>query len=481
MKLPQNGSAVANCMLVVAGAALGAGIMWVAHGTLNNKAAHSSEKAGPGHASHMGDSDAFSISDADARQQINSALDATEPMDRSNRFHQAAVSAARNDVLDALRLGSELDSHQDRLDYHRGLFGEWAESDPVAALTYAHDNFEAGILQSDAIGIVINKWGASHPHEAWVWSDQNLTGPLKERAQTDLLVGWTRRTPDLASKWLLDSGLTTQPLINAVARTWAEQDPLGAAAWARLLPEGVPQQTADVAVATEWASRDPEAATAQFNEAASQEEGVNLAIALADVWGTADPAATAEWISRLPNGTSRDNAAAALATVWGASDIQAAVAWSQGLQDASMRRQVIAHLGTTWGAIEPMKAIEWLTALPTSEAADGITGAFYSWAGTAPEQLGQWINDEPPTALTDQARLSLGDVLTASDAPSAMELALGINSPDRRAVAVSRFFRHWRRTDDPGAQDWVDANWPSLPADARDRIEIELAREVHPR
>ncbi|MDA0765909.1 MAG: hypothetical protein O3A87_07825 [Verrucomicrobia bacterium] len=305
-----------------------------------------------------------------------------------------------------------------------------------------------------------------------------MTGPLKERALTDLMIGWTRRTPDIAADWLVDSGLTSQPLINAVARTWAEQDPRRAAAWADLLPAGVPQQTAEVAVASEWATQDASAAAEYFTEAASREEGINLAIALTDVWATTDPAATAAWIAGLAVSASRDQSAAALATIWAATDIEAAVAWGTGLSDAAMRQQVIAHLGTTWGAIEPFAAIDWLTSLSAKEAADGLTGAFYSWAGTAPEQLQEWIATEPPVGLGDRARLSLGDVLTASDVPTAMDLALGMNSAGARDEALGRFFREWRKSDDASAQDWLDVHWASLPVSARERLVQEQARAV---
>ena len=34
----------------------------------------------------------------------------------------------------ALREGLELKSEQDKMDYHLGVFGEWADSDPEAEL-----------------------------------------------------------------------------------------------------------------------------------------------------------------------------------------------------------------------------------------------------------------------------------------------------------------------------------------------------------
>lgn len=476
MKLPRNGSVLANCMLFAGGATLGVGLMFLL------KPREDDSRVAAGHADpdqgrHPAHREIAREPSSNPSALIDLAAAEVDPVIRSGHLRKAGAAAAREDLARALQLARELKTQQERLDFHRGIFGVWSEEDPEAALQHAHDHL-TGEIQSEAIGIIINKWGAGNPREAWLWAEANLSGALKERALTDLMIGWTRRSPEAAASWFRDSGLTDPPLITAVATTWAEQAPLAAAAWAGSLPAGIAKQTAEVAVATEWALQDAKAAVTHYTEQSSQPEGVNLAIALTDVWSSTDPVATADWISGLPPGPSRDHAAAALATIWGAQDIGAAVSWSQDLPDAAMRQKVIAQLGTTWGAIEPLKALDWLTGLPPEEATDGITGAFYAWSGTAPDQLRLWLAENPPAALADRARLSLGDVLTSSDLPGAMQLALEMESADAGNAAAARFFREWRKQDNAGALDWLDTAWFDLPAETRDRLQVELTREV---
>jgi len=177
----------------------------------------------------------------------------------------------------------------------------------------------------------------------------------------------------------------------------------------------------------------------------------------------------------------KNEAAATLATVWAASDSRAAIARSESVSDADTRRQVIAHIGTTWGAIEPVAALEWLNSLPPAQSTDGVTGALYSWAGTDLGGMQDWISQSAAGSLTDLARQSLGDVLTATNQPDAMSLALGMSSEIARNEALARYFREWRKTDDASAQDWLQTNWNSLPATAQTQLTAVQGKAVMPK
>jgi hypothetical protein len=183
-------------------------------------------------------------------------------------------------------------------------------------------------------------------------------------------------------------------------------------------------------------------------------------------------------VESLPDGPAKNEAAATLATVWAASDIKAAVAWSESITDADTRRQVIAHIGTTWGAIEPESALQWLGTLPAQQSSDGITGAMYSWAGTDPAGMQEWIKQSDPGSLTDRARQSLGDVLTQTNQPDAMTLALGMSSEVARNESLARYFREWRKRDDAAAQEWLQSNWSTLPASAQTQLAAVQGKAV---
>lgn len=484
MIVPRNGSVAANCLLVVAGIVVGGGLTWWStdHSPRRtDEGSPASQRSQPrklADRASAGDRSASAKPSQNPGETLRQALFKTDPIKRSEALRRAGAAGADRDLAAALEAGRELQSERDRLDYHLGLIGKWADTDPEAAIAHAADSLPPGLLRSEAVGLVVNKWGSANPREAWQWTQEHLNGPLKERAMNDLVIGWTRRTPEAAAEWLTGTGLNSQPLYSAVGRTWAEQAPRDAAAWAGSLPQGVARQTAQVAVASEWASQEPAVAAAHYTEDLSEEGGTHLAIAITDVWATTNPAETAQWINSMSPGPSRNEAAGALATIWAASDIDAAVAWSRSIGDADIRGQVITHIGTTWGAIEPGNALDWLTSLPPDEAQEGIRGAFYSWAGTDAIGLNQWIETAPGDPLSDQARQSLGDVLTATRMPAAMNLALGMSVPGERDQAVARFFREWRKTDDPSAQEWLQASWPTLSSSTRDRLTQEQALPV---
>ncbi len=475
MRLPRNGSVAANTFLVVAGALLGTTLTWWVAPTLETPG----DQRNPLASTRRTSSSANRIP---AVAAVSSETQATlTGADRAEGLRKAGADAARKNLHDALIEAAAISSLQDQLEFYRGLYGVWAAIDPVSALDFAKANFQAGQLLSDSVGIAMNKWADGNPREAWLWADQNLTGPLKDRALTDLMIGWSRRSPEQAATWLTGTGLTSQPLFNALASTWAETNPVAAAKWARGLATGHARDTAVVAVAGTWAADDPKAAADHFSGTLAKGEDLNLAIAITDIWATSDPAATAKWVATLPEGPSKNEAAATLATVWAASDIHAAVAWSNTITDENTRRQVIAHIGTTWGAIEPQAALDWLNSLPTAQSADGVTGALYSWAGTDPVGMQQWIEASSTDPMADRARRSLGDVLAQTNQPDAMALALGMSSEIARNDTLSRYFNDWRKTDDVAAQDWLQSNWASLPVTAQKQLAAVQAKAVTPR
>ncbi len=494
MKIPPSGSALSNSLLFVTGVVCGVAGYWAFDGVLNEDSSDNrlsssdyldstlpvrSEVRGSspiGAGSSSISRSVFSLED-----EMLAAYREVDPSIRSELLRKAGAAGARNDIRAALEMGIEIKRLQDRLEYHRGVFAEWSEIDPEAALAHAKRSFNPGIVQSEMIGLVVNKWAATSPQDARVWTEQNLSGPLREQALTDLMVGWTRRSPDLASNWVSQSGSGSQPLLSAVGKTWAEQDPASAATWALELPVSSSRKAASIAVAVEWSRQDPQQAATFFSEAVAGPEGMDLATVIADVWGTSDPASTAEWVAGLPEGTVRDQAAGTLATVWATRDVEAASKWSESIEDPSMRKQVIAHLGTTWGALEPDNAIEWLAQLPVEEAQVGLTGAFNSWGVVDRGGMMDWVENSEPSEIVDQARRSLADVVSQDNILSAIDLSMGISDSTARNDAVARYYRHWRKVDDASAQEWIGEVWSEVPADLKLRLDREQRSPVNPK
>jgi hypothetical protein len=295
------------------------------------------------------------------------------------------------------------------------------------------------------------------------------------------MIGWTRRNPQAAADWLASTGLTSQPLFSALPGVWAEADPAAALLWARTLPAGKARDTAEVAIANTVAYNDPKAAAEMFSDKVESGENAALAITIADIWSATDPAAAAEWVKKMAEGPGKTEAATTLATVWAASDIHAAVAWSESISDSGMRRQVISNIGTSWGAISPQDALAWLGTLPPDVATDGISGAMYSWAGTDPVGLREWIDDGQGSLYNDQARQSLADVLSQEAIPEAMDLAIDMHSEVARDAALARYFAEWRKRDDASAQEWLQSSWSKLPNSAQQTLGKVQGRGYQPK
>lgn len=493
IKLPANGSRLANCLLVGCGMLVGGTFVWVAHPRARTRPEALAHEPAALRASSGGAEERATLRTAapptaaatavsEGPNAVTVATSLLDPRERARALHDLGAALARTDLEQALREAMNLERPQDRLDFLRGVFGVWAESDPEAALAYARRNLAAGMIQTEMISLAVNKWGATNPHDAWVWVSQNLSGPLREQALTDLMIGWTRRDPAGAAAWLASTAVTSQALYAATATTWAEQDRHGALDWADRLKIPHIRSAALTAAVLESARQDP-AETAQVvtPKLESEPNAPELATVLADVWGTDDPAATARWVETLPPGPVREQAAGTLANVWATQDIEGAIAWSASLEDSPMRRQVIAHLGTVLGALEPNRAIAWLATLSPVEAAGALDGTFNAWAATDAVGLYQWIADAPNTLLADQARRSLGDVITQEDMFGAMDLALTIQSDALRENTLARYFRLWQRQDPASADEWMMLYGPTLDGSARVRLQAEQKRGTPPR
>jgi hypothetical protein len=347
----------------------------------------------------------------------------------------------------------------------------WSETDPEGALEHAKAAFHPGMTQSELVGLALNKWGRENPREAWLWADANLEGPLKDRGMNDLLVGWARRSPEEAATWLVESELTSPSLFSALPRTWAESDPLAALEWVRKLPEGKAKNLAEIAVADAYASDDPKAAFAAFKDELDAQKDPDLVVVLTNRWASLDPVAASSWIDSLPEGMTRREASATLATVWASSDVNGAVSWSSSIGDPSLRAKVNTYIGTTWAAVEPEKAISWLSGLPHGEAAEGIRGAFHSWAATDPVGLEGYLAQPPAPGWGDQARQSLADVRSQNDPAGALDLALGLSDSATRDHSMANYFKKWKQRDQAGAGDWLDLNSGRLPESTRERLD----------
>ncbi len=474
-KWPSNGSFAANLSLLVGGCLLGAGVSWSFRpGGLFGEPFDAVGAVLEARPSASGNALARRTDDPRTLAKTGYTPEAGNEsvFALSGSFRDEGASAAKVNIAAALETGSGIASTADQLDYLRGVYSIWAETDPQAALDHAKANFPAGLIQSELIGLALSEWSQSNPREAWLWADANLEGSLRQRGLNDLLMGWTRRSPADAAAWLASTELASPSLFNVLSRTWAESDPLAALAWVSGLPEGKAKHQGLIAVADAYAADDPKAAVSEFQSLLEKEDNPDLVVALTNRWAKLDPAAAAEWVKSLPDGVSRREASATLATVWAASDVRAALAWSATISDVSLRTRTNTYIATTWGAIEPEKALNWLANQPPAEAAEGINGAFHSWAATDPVGLEAYLPEAGNGEWGELARRSLADVRSQNDPAGALNLALGLTDVGTRDDSMAKYFRKWNQRESANAGDWLDMNYPQLPASTVERLNV---------
>lgn len=482
MKRLRNGSLLSNVLLIAAGGIAGASLTWTlapradrAPGAVRTVPASSAPATPLPHST---------VSQAPANEnriKLSQVVNADDPAHKAEDLNRLARDVAAHDPSEAIAMADEIPSEEDRVVFLRGAFEAWAAKDPQAAAQYAESQLPPGAARSEALRTALYAWGQTNPRAAFQWMEDHLSGPLKEEGLVALAQGWSRRSPEKAAQWFADTGSTSQPLLSAITSTWARQNATAAAAWAATLRDGTNRDVGITSALGELARQDPAAAAAAAlpflqSDPAANPAGTpvrDLAGVLADIWATSDPAAAATWIRQLPAGAAQIEAAGTLATVWASHDIQAAITWSQSLGDPDLKSAVITHLGTTWGAIEPDRALAWLDTLPPETAARGTQGALNSWAATDPAGLADWIEQLPASARNDQARRSLGDVLSSDQPVAALELAAGISDPIRQSDSLARYYRTFYRTDPAGATEWLQGEINRFPAPARQSLSQE--------
>ena len=87
---------------------------------------------------------------------IAEAMQILDTSERATALRAAGAEAARKDPAEAISLTASFTSEQDKLEFLRGIYSVWGDTDPVAALSHANANFPAGIARSETIGIAIN-------------------------------------------------------------------------------------------------------------------------------------------------------------------------------------------------------------------------------------------------------------------------------------------------------------------------------------
>jgi hypothetical protein len=71
--------------------------------------------------------------------------------------------------------------------------------------------------------------------------------------------------------------------------------------------------------------------------------------------------------------------------------------------------------------------------------------------------MAKWIASQPAGSVSDQARISLGEVQIDREPAEAMQTAMGINDPAMRRDEMVKYYRRWSRRDTAAANAWLQS------------------------
>lgn len=297
----------------------------------------------------------------------------------------AAPSAPAHAALEALdRTAGSAQRDDERI----RLLGEWAATDPLAALEYAKKNLTQDRL-AQALTAVFSTWGRTAPAAAWAWVTTNVPGEMPhldavmgEIGKVDpalaarLAMAWAAQRPEAGQELLLAAvqgmsyaGRFTEAqqiiealplaseenrgaLVNFLAGQWARYQPEVAAGWIATLPPGPGRDEALVNLGEAWSEVNPgQAAEFAISLPAGPTRQATLRQAVAK-WLMADPQAARNWVIDSEHHKDFDEAVASIATDVKLMNLDTdhALLWAGAIWDGSLR---LRSVGIVLANLEP--------------------------------------------------------------------------------------------------------------------------------
>jgi hypothetical protein len=274
------------------------------------------------------------------------------------------------------------------------LLGQWAETDPSAALAYAEkvskkdgDPFESGAKMA-----VIGTWAKHDPDAAWRWflnqngeagdtasrramlssifggfAARDLSGAfarlntLDEQDRSQALGGIVNASRDERLRdQLLERSESLSPELRRqlqvdVVRSWASSDGNAAMQWVRSRPadEQGPVRTA---VGNALMNTDPERSAAFLLEGASEKDRGKVVDSVVGQWAQRDPLRAGEWLNKQAQGPELDNARRTFASAVTQRDPAAAMDWAKSISSEDQRANSVQQVYVAWRKKDPAAA-----------------------------------------------------------------------------------------------------------------------------
>lgn len=301
----------------------------------------------------------------------------------SARFAEAAAQAPKSFAAEEER---------------QRLIEQWAEKDPLAAMTFARTQMK-GDRQAQATAAILAIWGKNDPEAAWNWVSKEMPTATHhfdtlleafgrvsaetagryaakfaaEHPGTALevhlaaLLGVTHRGDFAAARALVDANPALEPevrgnLHNFIAGQWARFAPEEASRWVMSLPEGELRKQALIGLGESWSDVDPRGAAA-FAVALPPGETRSLAMRQAiGKWVMTDPDAARGWVIQTDRHEDFDQAVGSIATDYNLVNREPgrALQWAATIFDDTLRARSVDAIFFNWYPRDPKGATAYL-------------------------------------------------------------------------------------------------------------------------
>ena len=277
-------------------------------------------------------------------------------------------------------------------------------------------------------------WLAEQPGEGRVGGPGRFGDRMLE---TLLMNTWGKKDPEAALAWSKErGGLGNFTVLSA----WAEIDPQKAAAWA---------------VANPSENRGPRG---RGGPGGGENENWNM---LGVVSGAlrGDPGAAVNLVQSMSEGRIRNQALDMVIDELYRTNPQDAKDLAAKMTDEAMKASVVERVANRMAREDPAQAIAYAMALPAGAAGrtQAIAEVVDEWAESDPDAAGQWLNQQPKSAETDEARRNYAMEIRRTDPEAAVAWANTITDDAQREQTVMRVALDWMRRDQEAAKAWVES------------------------
>lgn len=345
-------------------------------------------------------------------------------------------------------LNTDISGYLDYLDALEGSesggANAWPELVPafLAALPGVSDETAEDPDLEEAVLWMGEYYAEQDPRGAAAWAKQTLL----EDVQQDMLamVAGQLSLNSLTEAETLARELTSPTAkLDAIANIGAalgEKKPGEAFAWAQSLTDPAERSTALEEVFWSMSESDPDMAARELAKVNDPALLESVGSAIAEELAAKDPSRAVQWAASLPAGPARSEAMAGALAGWAVNDPQAAYAYLQA-NDRS-NGEALEWVFEEWAAKKPQDAANAIAGITDAAARErAVSGLVNGWLYEEDTQgVEQWVDQLPAGRERDMASVAIVDALSFDEPQPAWERALTISDPQLRQEAVLSAF-----------------------------------------